>query len=460
MAFKSKKPTEGRMLGELKVLQKLSPYEFGVELWVMREGRNNNKWDYRNLEKYYQTFRGTPILIAYIGNQIGDGHNMTQRRDPKTGEPYLSFTDSTAERIVGTLSDDINDLSLRERDGYKWLVAKGRLFSFYAPELVEKIVRTGRMEVSAETEVFEMEQNGDEEIFTVWAGLGVTILGDNVAPAIPGARIAALAAMQDEFKSLKLRAASLNPGNKPQNKKDTSKGVKTLNVFSKKRVAELAKRFEGYTGLAAAQSETGIHVCLMANDGTLAVYTMETADETIVPEKVIRVDAKAVCDFGDNGSVEVEVGDITDNLNALLLKANTARENAEKELEKAQDTIKAMQESEARRRLQAAKDTAKNTLAEFNANREDKVEEDVIKAVNEAIDRGDYTGCETENGDWCGDEAVKNAVLAACATAVMAMDKKAVESKKTVNAWSKVKDNNNTDDGTIEGMLSRWGLSE
>ena len=39
--------------GTLKVMQKLNEYEFGVELWVLREGENRNKWDYRNLRDYY-----------------------------------------------------------------------------------------------------------------------------------------------------------------------------------------------------------------------------------------------------------------------------------------------------------------------------------------------------------------------------------------------------------------------
>ena len=66
------------------------------------------------------------------------------------------------------------------------------------------------MEVSAETQVLESHTDGDIEVFTDWVGIGVTILGDDVAPAIPGARIAALAAVREEFNSVKLRAAQLN----------------------------------------------------------------------------------------------------------------------------------------------------------------------------------------------------------------------------------------------------------
>ena len=77
--------------GTLQVMQKLNEYEFGVELWVIREGENNNRWSYQNLRDYYKTFIGQPILIAYVGQQVGDGHNMSKRRDPKTGEEYQSF---------------------------------------------------------------------------------------------------------------------------------------------------------------------------------------------------------------------------------------------------------------------------------------------------------------------------------------------------------------------------------
>ena len=50
------KSTNALATGQLRVLQRLNPYEFGVELWLMREGVNRNKWDYRNLEKFYKPF--------------------------------------------------------------------------------------------------------------------------------------------------------------------------------------------------------------------------------------------------------------------------------------------------------------------------------------------------------------------------------------------------------------------
>ena len=54
---------EGRT-GSVKLLRQLNQYEFAVEIDIMREGLNNNKWDYRNLNEHYLSFLGQPILIA------------------------------------------------------------------------------------------------------------------------------------------------------------------------------------------------------------------------------------------------------------------------------------------------------------------------------------------------------------------------------------------------------------
>lgn len=98
----------GNCLGQMKVLQQLNPYTFAVEIAIMREGVNSNRWDYRNLEKHYKTFIGQPILIAYVNGKIGDGHNMRTVYQAN-GEQAFTFTDGTAERIIGTLSEDERD---------------------------------------------------------------------------------------------------------------------------------------------------------------------------------------------------------------------------------------------------------------------------------------------------------------------------------------------------------------
>lgn len=457
------------MLGELRVLQRLSDYEFGVEVEIMRSGVNRNRWDYRNVEKYYQSFLGTPILIAYThgGSRVGDGHNMEIRRDRKTGETYYSFTGGTAERIVGTLSEDPEDIWLEERDGQTWIIAKGRIFAFYAKELVDKIIETGTMSVSAETKVHE--EHRDEQgvdVFTDWTGIGVTILGDGVAPAVPGANIAALAAMQEEFKELKLRAASLREngeedtdpesagttaGGSAPKKNNSDKGVNTkMQTFNKTQLAALADKFTGWIVVCAAKDDEGkIHVGLRNNGWEFGRYTMESETETFAPERVEKIAVNA--DFG--AGLTSDVCDMVEGLNAEL-KANAASlETTTNQLNEANETIRTLRAQENAHRTDAAKRTARETLAAFNANRAERVEDAVLDAVNADIDSGLYANSVDADGNWTGEAEVRKTVKALCADAVLAQDKANAEKSRRSFIWEESRTNSAADDGSLASML-------
>lgn len=456
-------PENMEMLGELKVLQRLSEYEFGVEIAVIRSGKNRNNWSYQNVDRYYKSFLGTPILCAYRNGvispmDVGDGHNMEVRRDPKTGETYYSFTSGTAERIVGTLSDDENDIWLEEREGQTWVIAKGRIFAFYAKELVDKIIETGTMEVSAETEVHE--EHTDEQgvsVFTDWTGIGVTILGDGVAPAIPGANIAALAAMQEEFTELKLRAASLRDGGEPAPKTNnlSDKGVnKHMNAFNKTQLAALADKFTGWVVVCAAKDDEGvIHVGLRNASWEFGRYTMNSEAETFAPERVEKI---AVCaDFGEG--LTSDVGDIVEGINAEL-RANAATlETTTNQLNDANETIRTLREQENTRRVSDAHNAATATLNAFNANREDKIDGNVLEAVNADIDNGVYTNSVDKDGNWIGVAEVEKTVKALCADAVLAQDKAAAERSRRSYIWENHAANSaQENDGSLGSMVRNY----
>lgn len=442
--------------GTLKVMQRLNEYEFGVELWVMREDENRNKWDYQNLAEYYKTFVGQPILVAYVGQVVGDGHNMAKRRDPETGEEYYSFMDGTAERIVGTLSEDERDFTLVERDGHTWLKAKGRLFEFYAPELVQKIRRQGTMEVSAETNVTESHKEGDVDVFTKWTGLGVTILGDRVSPAIPGASIAKLAAMQEEFKSLKLRAASLHTaaegsdGKKPD--KNTKKGVKSN--MNKRAMEQMQTKFLNHKVLS--MSEDGLNVALLDASGNLFGYTFNADDNgEVIASKIMPCAAHIVLSVGEV-ELNADVADVVDYTVASVKETDGDVKSLNAKLEAANEQLRAMQEAESKRRLSACKASAKATLEAFNANRKEKLAEDALKDINENIESGVYANSCDKDGVWLGEKMVRSAVLAVCGEAVMEADRKAAERCKSAFAWNNAKGDGSGESG-IEGMLSRIG---
>lgn len=437
--------------GTLKVMQRLNEYEFGVELWVMREDENRNKWSYQNLAEYYKTFVGQPILVAYVGQVVGDGHNMAKRRDPETGEEYYSFMDGTAERIVGTLSEDERDFTLVERDGHTWLKAKGRLFEFYAPELVQKIRRQGTMEVSAETNVTESHKEGDVDVFTKWTGLGVTILGDRVSPAIPGASIAKLAAMQEEFKSLKLRAASLHTAAEGSGKIN-KKGLKRS--MNKQMMESVQTKFPNHKLIAL--SEDGMSVGLLDASGNLFSYTFNAEDNGEVMESRIAPCAAHIVLSAGEVELNADVADVVAYTVSAAKTENGEIKQLSEELNAAKEQIRAMQEAESKRRLSVCKATAKATLEAFNANRKEKLSEDALKDINENIESGVYANSCDKDGAWLGEKMVRSAVLAVCGEAVMEADRKAAESRKSAFAWNNAKGDGSGESG-IEGMLSRIG---
>lgn len=466
-------------LGELRVLERLNKYEFGVSLKLIRSGANRNKWDYQNIEQHYLSFVGQPILCAFPRGKIGDGHNSKIVTDPETGEKYFSFLGDSYEKIVGTLSNDPSDFQLLEDGGETWVEAKGKLFTFYARELVENIIRVGVMEVSAETAVYESYQDGDIEVFTDWEGLGVTCLGAGVAPAIPGARIEELAAIKEEFNDLCLKAASYisedqeeteeeeeepevpvfdNEENKPQT--ISQKGEKSiLKSLSKKQVSELAPKFEGFTVLGAGRDENGLHIALMSANGDTYSYTMGENDETIATEKITRAEGTASFDFGEDAKLDVYTCELTDALSASLVTANNKISNLTNQLAEANATIETMTANEKERRKTAAKENAVKAYEAFNEYRTEKVPESVMDAVNTAIENGEFTDCVTDAGVWTGDERVRKEVLAACSEKAMEIDKANAAKSQTTYAWENV-GGNQMSTNAIEAILAKANIKQ
>ena len=117
-----------------------------------------------------------------------------------------------------------------------------------------------------------------------------------------------------------------------------------------------------------------------------------------------------------------------------------------------------MQEAESKRRLSACKASAKATLDAFNANREEKVAEDAIKAVNENIEAGLYANSCDKDGAWLGEKLVREAVLAVCGEAVMESDKRSAQKRKTTYAWEHIAGNSGEGSEGVDALLNKWGI--
>lgn len=453
--------------GELKLLERQGDFIFPVELWMLNDSVNRNNWKFINLEEHRTLWAGVPILVAYVngGRTVGSGHNQKTKVDAN-GEEYQSFTEATAERIVGAISENPNDIRLESRDGYTWVVGRGFLWAWYARELVDKIAedaRQGRtMSVSIEALVTQSRMEDGYEVEERYKPLGVTVLGDRVQPAVVDAHIAMLNAMQDEFKELKLRAASYiddpesaKAKSKPQ--KSMRKGVETRMRLSKQQLRELQAKFGEYTVLAAEQTDAGVVVCLMGKSGETAIYKMASADESVVLDRVQIVNAQAhFCAEGCE-DVLVDACDLIETMSAKCADLSAKLETAQKNLNAANATVEQMVNAENARRLSAAKKMAKDTLAAFNANRENKVSDDAIKALCADIESGKFTACEDENHAWTGDKAVEEKVLSLCATAVMEMDKASAKASRSTYVWERLA-SGVEDDGSVEALLARKGI--
>lgn len=428
---------------ELRLLEKTGPYLFPVEVSLLNDKVNRNGWKFIGLEKNKDKFAGTPLLVAYVngGRTIGSGHNSRSEVDPATGEPAPSFVDADAERIVGALSDDPNDIRLEVRGEDTWVVGKGFLWAFYAKELVSQIVdysRQGRtMAVSIEALVTKSREEDGVEIEEEYEILGTTLLGNGVEPAVKDAHIAMLSA-SDEFKNLKLRAASyMKPETqetKPQNNPE-KKGMKCSMRLSNQQARELQQKFGGYHVLFAEQHDDGkVDVALMdAKTHATYICRMSAVDEDTdfgkYPERIVRANAKVQFMSEDGEEMCMEADDLTD------CAVDEAKAQADElgtckaELETCKAELETMKANENARRLSAAKKTAQDTLNAFNANREEKVDAKVLEALTKDIDAGKYTSCEDEGHLWNGDKIIEKEVKALCADAVMAYDKRMAEKR-------------------------------
>lgn len=392
--------TKGNGPGVLRVLSQDKDLNYEVELTVLRSGANRNKWDFRNVDRYAKTFLGTPILCAFPDGQIGDGHNMREYKD-RDGNTRYSFLSPTAERIVGTIYDDPASVWTEEREGETWIMARGKLWRFYNPELVDKIARQGKMEVSAETDVQASYQDGDVDVFEMWKGLGVTILGDLVDPAVPGANIKAFAALHERF--IQLKAASYH--------KNNSKGVRKLS--KKTLLKELSKKFEGYHILGF--NDSGTKILMLNSDFTPCAYEMREEDHgVVIPERITPVNLSVAYAFNENEKVEVDCSELLyDMTRESAEKAESAAKECETvkaKLSACKAQLAAMTERENARRMKACEDavTARLEEAVKTLSMDRSLADDVLADVK----AGKYMNSVDADGNFIGDQLAVNALTA------------------------------------------------
>ena len=436
--------TYNSFTGKLRVLAKEDEFLYKVEVWLLNSEVNRNNWQYLNLDEHRKLFVDTPILVAYTGNKVGDGHNFRMKRD-ENGDAYASFTDANAERIVGWFKND-EDIRIEEKDGVRWIVGNGTIWSYYARELADLLTEQGAegMDVSIETLVDNIRVENGVEVFEDYQILGTTILGQGVNPAVAGAHIRALS-LEDDLKNFKLKVASYM-----ETAKETTKGTKRM-AFNKVQLEELGKKFNGYKIVGA--SEDGKHIALMSEtDNCFYGYTFE-GEEEVNAENIKPVSLNAEAAFGEDEKVALDViGVYVDEIKNLTARATDAETRADA----AEAECKALKEKETKRRNKAVVAAINALMTAYNAEAEEAMDEKECADIVEDAENGAFAECENADGEFCGEEKACSLVKARIFDHEQAIRNKRAAANAAVHSWlDGLRKNTNENSDSIEGLLSR-----
>ncbi len=436
--------TYNSFTGKLRVLAKEDEFLYKVEVWLLNSEVNRNNWQYLNLDEHRKLFVDTPILVAYTGNKVGDGHNFRMKRD-ENGDAYASFTDANAERIVGWFKND-DDIRIEEKDGVRWIVGNGTIWSYYARELADLLTEQGAegMDVSIETLVDNIRVENGVEVFEDYQILGTTILGKGVSPAVAGAHIRALS-LEDDLKNFKLKVASYM-----ETAKETTKGTKRM-AFNKVQLEELGKKFNGYKIVGA--SEDGKHIALMSEtDNCFYGYTFD-GEEEVNAENIKPVSLNAEAAFGEDEKVALDViGVYVDEIKNLTARATDAETRADA----AEAECKALKEKETKRRNKAVVAAINALMTAYNAEAEEAIDEKECADIVEDAENGAFAECENADGEFCGEEKACSLVKARIFDHEQAIRNKRAAANAAVHSWlDGLRKNTNENSDSIEGLLSR-----
>lgn len=419
--------------GSLRVLSEGEGLLQKVEVMLLNDEVNRNNWRYLNLEEHRKLFADTPLLVAYKGKKVGDGHNFDEVRNPD-GTVTASFMSATAERIVGWFKSE-SDIRMETIGNKTWIVGIGYIWKWYAQELVAKLRGQGRandgMAVSIETLIDETHMDGKTEVYTKYQVLGTTILGDDVAPAVKDAAIRALSAIGTTgIRELTLRVASANP--QPTEESETDNGSegkpgpvknKEKTLMNSKLNKELAALFPDFRFISA--TENSVALCSAEGDFYRVPYSVENGQ--IIPGAKTVVNAVVVLGEGDE-AISLPLDDLRNEDKAKIESLTAKLNEAEKKAADAEEKNKTLETRETARRLKSVKDAINARYAEICESTDGaEVCKESVDALLTEGKLASYAAKEDENGEFCGDEIARRDVDAICMEAVISAGKKAKE---------------------------------
>lgn len=403
---------------------------FCVEIMAIKEGRNLNDYIFPadTLLEYGESFRGKPILCAYKGMKIGDNHNYDEYIDPKTMELVRDFRGPNAERIVGYIPEDAS-IEIRIIDGKKWLVVQGVLWKFYCAQLVDDIINKKFKNISVEVNADDITNQEDgSEIFNRWEGLGITILGDDVQPAVTGASLKKLASTS-QYKALSAKADKYRVN---------QKGDEDMNVQEK--LAKICAAIKGCEIVDTSEDER--YALLLDSDSQFKVCPLvDVADENseiklIVPRMTVSIKTPEGKECGfDIQSCENKA---VENMQKKCAEKDERIKKLEAELEDVKKEETARRNSDVVKALKDKYESDKELLDE-----NERIPEEKFNAIVTEAENGAYKDCKDKDGKFSG---VKEAMKKYYAERGIAADNCRTNSKKTRGglSWTFEQKSNNS----------------
>lgn len=164
-----------------------------IKIFAISEGLNVNDsiFLFESMQDAISTMYNKPIL-AYYSDMKDDveAHNVQEKKDILSGEWYLDYNSNGSERPIGVIPTDAS-ISIQNFEGKNWLVLDGCIiWKEYNYKLCRMLQKTRRKTVSVEINVEDSELDKDgKDIIKKFRLLGVTVLGNNIKPGIPGAHL-------------------------------------------------------------------------------------------------------------------------------------------------------------------------------------------------------------------------------------------------------------------------------
>jgi len=162
-----------------------------IRIHVMHDGPNLNGSVFTKeaMEAAKESIVNIPIL-AFVRQQDG-----TDNADFGGHEIEFKFTDDGIEfvylgRPIGVIPETGNDYHYEERDGRTYVVVDGYVWTNYANKALDILKRDGVKGQSMEVAIddYEYDENTDEFIIKKYRYMGLCLLGDDVQPAMKGAK--------------------------------------------------------------------------------------------------------------------------------------------------------------------------------------------------------------------------------------------------------------------------------